>query len=63
LDISEALRNLELPDTDTWKPKLKISKQIKPDEKAGEDAQFRMEYKAELDETIRRICALKGNLI
>ena len=63
LDISEALRKLETPATDSWKPKLKMSKQIKPDEKATEDAQFRMEYKAELDESTRRTRALHDNLI
>ena len=40
-----------------------MSRQIKVDEKATEDAQFRMEYKAKLDESMRRIRALDNNLI
>jgi hypothetical protein len=32
LDISDALRNLELPDTDKWYTELKVSQQIKPSE-------------------------------
>ena len=63
LDISEALRILKEPDTNSWKSKLQVSKLKDADDKAGEDRQFSMDYKAELDETTRRIRALKGNLI
>ena len=63
LDVFEALRNVELPYTNLWKTKLQVSELKDPDGIAGEDAQSRMEYKTELDETVRRVRALKGNLI
>ena len=60
-DISEALRNLKEPDTSLWKTKLQASKSIDPDEKATEEKQFGIDYKAAVDETIRRTRALTGN--
>ena len=60
-DISEALRNLKEPDTNLWKTKLQASKSTDAVEKATEDKQFGMDYKAAIDETIRRTRALTGN--
>ena len=60
-DISEALRNLKEPDTNLWKTKLQASKSTDADEKPTEDKQFGMDYKAAIDETIRRTRALTGN--
>ena len=45
LDISEALRNLQKPDTNSWKPTLQFSTKAGEAEKKVEDAQFRMEYR------------------
>ena len=63
LDISEALRTLKEPDTDLWKTKLQASKLTDAAERAVEDRQFGMDYKAVIDETTRRACALTGNRI
>ena len=38
-DVAEALRNMEKPDTNNWKPKLLISKNPDTDEKKREDKQ------------------------
>ena len=53
-DIAEALRTETKPDTDAWKPTLTVSSDPDPDTKAREDKQYEMEYKAELDEALRR---------
>ena len=63
LDISEALRTLKEPDTDLWKTKLQASKLTDAAERAVEDRQFGMDYKAVIDETTRRTRALTGNRI
>ena len=53
-DIAEALRTLVKADTNVWKPTLKISTETDSKLKEREDKQFVMEYKAELDEAMRR---------
>ena len=53
-DISESLRNLEAPDTNTWKPNLVVSTSTDDDEKKRETHQFELDYKAEYNEFMRR---------
>ena len=53
-DISEALRTLVIANTSAWKPKLNVSRETDAIAKSGEDKQFAMEYKAELDESMKR---------
>ena len=53
-DISEALRKLEVPDTNSWKPSLEMSIKTEPAEKATETRQFELEHKAEYDEFMKR---------
>ena len=60
-DISEALRTLDKPDTDTWKPALKMSVETDTDLKQREDKQFEIEYKAELDQAMKRKRAYEDN--
>jgi hypothetical protein len=60
-DISEALRTLVRPDTDTWKPTLKMSVDTDTSVKQREDKQFEMEYKAELDQAMKRRRAFEDN--
>ena len=60
-DIAEALRNMELPDTNNWKPKLSISKNPETDDKKREDKQNELDYKAEYDEYMKRKRILEEN--
>ena len=60
-DIAEALRTLEGSDTDIWKPILSISKDTDAAIKEREDKQFMLEYKAELDEFMKRKRAYTDN--
>ena len=53
-DIAEALRKLEAPDTDTWKPTLRMSTSIDDATKAQENKQYKLDYKAEYDEFMKR---------
>ena len=53
-DIAEALRTLVKADTSVWKPTLNTSVNTHVDIKERENKQFVMEYKAELDEAMRR---------
>ncbi len=53
-DIAEALRTLTKADTTLWKPTLMTSTDTDTDVKDREDKQFVMEYKAELDQSMRR---------
>ena len=62
-DIGDALKNLKVADTKLWKTKLKVSTLKDPGDKAGEDHEFRVDYKAEVDENTRRVRALRGNLV
>ena len=54
-DIAEALRTLRSPDTNSWKPILRRSKQKDQELKNLENEQMKMEFKAELDECMKRI--------
>jgi len=45
-------------DPETWKPTLKASKEVKDQE----NEQFKMEYKAELDEALKRKRMCNNNL-
>ena len=53
-DISEALRKLEEPNTDNWKPTLVMSKNNDDNEKERESRQYELEYKAEYDDYMKR---------
>jgi hypothetical protein len=61
-DVAEALRTLVKADTDVWKPTLKTSTSDEEDIIAREDKQFVMEYKAELDEAMRRKRTYEDNM-
>ena len=52
-DISESLRDLEAPDTNTWKPNLVVSTSTDDDEKKRVTHQFELDYKARYDEFMR----------
>ncbi len=60
-DVSEALRTLVRPDTDAWKPTLKMSVDSDTNIKQREDKQFEMECKAELDQAMKRKRAFEDN--
>ena len=62
-DISDALRNLELHDTDKWYTELKVSQQQKQSEREREDRQFNKLYKVELDQSVRRVRIFEANLV
>ena len=53
-DIAEALRMHVKQDPDSWKPTLMLSTADDPEVKAVENEQIKMEYKAELDEAMKR---------
>jgi hypothetical protein len=53
-DIAEALRTLVKDNTSLWKTTLLVSTKTDAPVKEREDTQFVMEYKAELDESMRR---------
>mgnify|MGYP000243763899 FL=1 len=61
-DVAEALRRLVKADTDTWKPTLKISTDVDGAIVVREDKQFVMEYKAELDEAMKRKRTYEDNM-
>ena len=61
-DVAEALRILEPTNTELWKPTLMFSADTDPTVKAQEDRQFELEYKADLDEFMRRRRAYDANL-
>ena len=60
-DIAEALRTLVKANPDVWKPTLQASTDADKEIKEREDKQFVMEYKAELDEAIRRKRTYENN--
>ena len=51
---AESLNKLQLMDTKKWRPELKGSTETDPDKKALETRQKEMEYKAELEEAMKR---------
>jgi hypothetical protein len=53
-DIAEAMRTLKIANIDLWMPKLQFSISTDLPTKSAEDKQFTMEYKAKLDEAMRR---------
>ena len=61
-DVSESLRLLQKMDTETWKPVLMVSEESNKTLAAREDKQFEMDYKAELDEYLRRKRLYESNL-
>jgi hypothetical protein len=61
-DVAEALRTLIKEDTDVWKPSLKFSTQVDTGDKAQENRQYELEYKADLDEYIKRKRMFDSNL-
>jgi hypothetical protein len=61
-DIAEAIRTLVKTDTLLWKPSLQVSTGTQPTVKAREDKQYVMEYKAELDESMRHKRTYQDNI-
>jgi hypothetical protein len=53
-DITEAIRTLVKTDTSLWKPTLQVSPATGDTVKKTENKQYVMEFKAELDESMRR---------
>ena len=60
-DIAEALRNMELQDTNNWKPNLQISTSQDANEKKREENQFELDYKVDYDEYMKRKRTLGEN--
>ena len=60
-DVAEVLRTLIKPDTDLWKPTLKISVAA-VNEKQQDNKQFEMEYNREFDEYLKRKRMYEDNL-
>jgi hypothetical protein len=61
--VAEALRILDPTDTDVWKPTLSFSTNTADATiEAQENKQFELEYKANLDEYMRRKRAYNANL-
>jgi hypothetical protein len=61
-DVAEALRVLEPCNTDLWKPSLAFSIESDATLKAQENRQYELEYKADLDEFMRRRRSYNENL-
>jgi hypothetical protein len=61
-DIAEALRVLQPQDTDLWKPKLTFSTDAKEATAKQEDWQNEIEFKADLDEFMKRRRMFDNNL-
>eukprot|EP00957_Ditylum_brightwellii_P091149 6939860-Ditylum_brightwellii.AAC.1 len=61
-DVAETLHNLVKFETDDWKPKIKVS--TEPDEDIGEvqNKQLEIEFKAELEEYLKRKRTYEDNL-
>jgi hypothetical protein len=62
-DISETLRELERPDTNSWLPTLRTSTETEPVIRATATRQFEMEYKARLDDALRRTRIYEDNQV
>jgi hypothetical protein len=63
IDIAEALRTGEEPDMSNWQPRLGFSLSQDPTTKAAEDEQYKMLFKAELDEYMKRKRVYSDNKI
>jgi hypothetical protein len=61
-DVAEALRILEPTDTDGWKPTLLFNVSTDTTAEKQENRQFELEYKANLDEYMRRKRSYDANL-
>ena len=61
-DIAESLRTLTLIDTEKWKPNLKASKVDDENIAKLENRQFEIEFKASLDESMKRATTYKQNI-
>ena len=61
-DVTKALWTLVKTDPETWKPMLKASKETDQADKDWENEQFKMEYKAELDEALKMKRLYNDNL-
>ena len=61
-DIAETLRTLTKQDTHEWMPKLKMSKAEDEETRRTENRQHELEYKALLDEAIKRKETYNQNL-
>eukprot|EP00957_Ditylum_brightwellii_P081162 6174449-Ditylum_brightwellii.AAC.1 len=55
------LRNLRRPDLSQWRPTLSVSTNANVDVKSQENKQFKMKFKAELDEMMKRKRVFQGN--
>ena len=65
-DMSQALRDLEYPDTDTWKPTLQFSTHVgtEPEDDAqreAENKQYEIEFKSMFDSYVKRTQTFKNN--
>ena len=61
-DVCESLRTQAKINVNSWRPTLKVSSKTDPDEKKTEGEQFKLEYKAELDECMRREKKYEANM-
>jgi hypothetical protein len=62
-DIGQALEEECEALTDTWVPDLQKSTNMDPAAKAKDDEEFKMLWKAKLDEYMRRKCTYKNNRV
>jgi len=60
-DITEALRTMDLPNINMWKPSLRVSLISDDDEEKRENRQFELNYKAEFDEYMKQKRAFEEN--
>ena len=61
-DIAESLRTLTLQPTKSWKPKLADSNSTEQKERENENKQNELEFKANLQEYIKRVTIYEENL-
>ena len=61
-DIAETLRTLTPQDIETWRPKLEASKSDNENIAKIENKQFEIEFKASLDESMKRLTIYKQNI-
>ena len=61
-NIAESLQTLSLQDTDKWKPKQEDSKETDKKKRDNENKQFELEFKANLQEFIKRITTYEENM-
>ena len=58
----ESLQTLSLQDTDEWKPKLEDSKETDKKKRVNGNKRFEVEFKANLQEFIKRISTFEENM-